>query len=372
MPYSPFLSFRFALTYDLHIIKRLVMGYLTLVGGLIVFFIVLHYVEYVDDFMDRGASMRDVFLVYYPSYIPEIIRLTSPLALFLSAIFLTGRLAQHLEISSLQTSGVSIYRIMVPYLALGAVLTGALFYLGGWVVPESNRTRLAFELEYTRDAASRVESSFIHRQTGPSSMMSVSFYDRRSRTATNVTLEDYSSWSHLSRRIEAPRMTWVDSLSAWRLSDPVVFTFDASGMQSRTRRARIDTVLSLTPRDLARATGDVDAMTLTDAAHYIDTLRRTGANGLERPLVAYHARIFYPFAHLILLLMAVPIASVRRRGGQAVRVGMALFIAFSYLSAMKLTEPFGYAGTLSPFMTALIPHALFLVFGLTVLFRTRK
>ncbi len=360
------------MTYDLHIIKRLLQGYVALVGGLIVFFIVLHYVEYVDDFMDSGASMRDVFLVYYPSYVPEIIRLTSPLALFLSAIFLTGRLAQHLELSSLQTSGVSIYRIMVPYLMVGLLLTIALVYVGGWVVPESNRTRLAFELEYTRDGAGRVESSFIHRQTGPSSMMSVSFYDRRSRTATNVTLEDYASWSHLTRRIDAPRMTWVDSLLIWRLSDPVILTFDASGIESRTRVARIDTVLTLTPRDLARATGDVDAMTLTDAAHYIETLRRTGANGLERPLVAYYARILYPFAHLILLLLAVPIASVRRRGGQAVRVGIALFVAFSYLSAMKLAEPFGFAGTLSPLMTVLIPHALFLVAGLVILARTRK
>lgn len=360
------------LTYDLHIVKRLLQGYAALVGGLIVFFVVLHYVEYVDDFMDRGARMRDVFLVYYPSYIPEIIRLTSPLALFLSAIFLTGRLAQHLELSSLQTSGVSMYRIMLPYLVVGLILSGLLFYLGGWVVPESNRTRLAFELEYTRDAASRVESSFIHRQTGPGSMMSVSFYDRRSQTATNVTLEDYASWSRVTRRIDAPRMMWIDSLSTWRLTDPVIITFDASGIQRRTRAARIDTVLSLMPRDLARATGDVDAMTLTDAARFIETLRRTGANELERPLVAYYARIFYPFAHIILLLLAVPIASVRRRGGQAVRVGIALFIAFSYLSAMKLAEPFGFAGTLSPLATALIPHALFLVAGLVVLATTRK
>jgi len=360
------------MTYDLHIIRRLLQGFLALVGGLIVFFIVLHYVEYVDDFMDRGASMRDVFLVYYPSYIPEIIRLTSPLALFLSAIFLTGRLAQHLELSSLQTSGVSIYRIMIPYLVVGTVLTGALFYLGGWVVPDSNRTRLAFELEYTRDASQRVESSFIHRQTGPGSMMSVSFYDRRSRTATNVTLEDYASWSQLTQRIDAPRMSWIDSLSVWRLMDPVILSFDASGLASRTRLARIDTVLSLAPRDLARATGDVDAMTLADAARYIETLRRTGANDLERPLVAYYARILYPFAHLILLLLAVPIASVRRRGGQAVRVGIALFVAFSYLSAMKLTEPFGFAGTLSPLMTAVVPHAIFLLAGCIVLVRTRK
>ena len=53
------------MTYDLHIVRRFISGYLLLIAGLIVFFVVLHYVEYIDDFMDRGASMRDVFLVYY-------------------------------------------------------------------------------------------------------------------------------------------------------------------------------------------------------------------------------------------------------------------------------------------------------------------
>ena len=102
------------MTYDLHIIKRLLTGYVLLIGGLILFFVVLHYVEYIDDFMDRGATMSEVFLLYYPNYVPEIIRLTSPLALFISAIILTSRLAQRLELSSLQTAGVSLYRLMLP------------------------------------------------------------------------------------------------------------------------------------------------------------------------------------------------------------------------------------------------------------------
>src|SRR5690606_5148437 len=99
-------------TFDLHIIRRLLTGFLFLLAVLIVFYIVLHYVEFIDDFMDRGASQRDVFLVYYPNLIPDIVRLTTPLALFLTCVYLTGRLAQEFQILALQTSGVSLYRLM--------------------------------------------------------------------------------------------------------------------------------------------------------------------------------------------------------------------------------------------------------------------
>lgn len=359
------------MTYDLHIIRRLFTGYLLLIAGLIIFFVVLHYVEYVDDFMDRGATMKDVFLVYYPNYVPEIIKLTSPLALFISAIFLTSRLSQKLELSSLQTAGVSLYRLIVPFALTGLVVSAAMFGFNGWVVPETNRVRLAFEQDYTKDAPGRAEYANIHRQNAPGSILSVNFYERRSKTATSVTLQQFSEDGSLLQRIDADRMVWNDSLSAWTLMSPIIRTFDKNGERARREIASLDTTLALGPRDLARVQGDVEAMTITEARTYLQTLQRTAANKTGASLVSYHTKFSYPFANLILVLLAVPLASVRRRGGHAVQLGIGLFVAFTYLAIMKLTEPFGYAGTLSPVVTAWLPHVLFALLAGWFLWRTR-
>lgn len=359
------------MTYDLHIIRRLLTGYLLLIGGLIIFFVVLHYVEYVDDFMDRGATMRDVFLVYYPNYVPEIIKLTSPLALFISAIFLTSRLSQKLELSSLQTAGVSLYRLMVPYAVSGLIISIAMFGFNGWVVPETNRVRLAFEQDYTKDAPGRAEYANIHRQNAPGSVLSVNFYERRSKTASSVTLQQFSDEGTLIQRIDADRMVWNDSLETWTLMAPVIRTFDETGERARREMASLDTTLALGPRDLARVQGDVEAMTITEARAHLGTLQRTAANRTGASLVGYYTKYSYPFSNLILVLLAVPLASVRRRGGHAVQLGIGLFVAFSYLAVMKLTEPFGYAGTLSPIVTAWLPHLLFAALAAWFVWRAR-
>jgi len=358
-------------TYDLHIIRRLLAGYLFLTGGLIVFFVVLHYVEYVDDFMDRGATMRDVFQVYYPNYIPEIIKLTSPLALFISAIFLTSQISQRLEVASLQAAGVSLKRLMLPFALVGLVLSLLVFGFNGWIVPQTNRVRLAFEQDYTKDAPSRAEYANIHRQNAPNSILSVSYYERRSRTATSVTLQQFSDEGTLVQRIDADRMVWNDSLNVWTLMAPTVQYFDTHGFGQRLELARMDTSLALQPRDLARVEGDVEAMTIPEARNYLSTLRRTAANRTAHSLVAYHAKFAYPLSNLILVLLAVPLASVRRRGGHAAQLGIGLFVAFTYLAAMKLTEPFGYAGALSPVVTAWLPHLGFTAVALWLLWRTR-
>lgn len=359
------------MTYDLHIIRRLFTGYVLLIAGLIIFFVVLHYVEYVDDFMDRGATMKDVFLVYYPNYVPEIVKLTSPLALFISAIFLTSRLSQRLELASLQTAGVSLYRLMVPFAITGLLVSTVMFGFNGWIAPETNRVRLAFEQDYTKDAPGRAEYANIHRQNAPGSVLSVNFYERRSMTATSVTLQQFSEEGSLLQRIDTDRMVWNDSLKVWTLMSPIIRTFDENGERTRREMASLDTTLALGPRDLARVQGDVEAMTITEARAYLQTLQRTAANRTGASLVGYHTKFSYPFANLILVLLAVPLASVRRRGGHAVQLGIGLFVAFTYLAIMKLTEPFGYAGTLSPVVTAWLPHILFALLAGWFLWRTR-
>lgn len=358
--------------FDRHIVRRLLTGYFFFVLSLIVFFIVLHYVEYVDDFFDRGATMREIFLVYYPSYIPEVVRLTSPLALFLACIYHTGKLAQELQLTALQTTGVSLYRLLVPYVVVAALITGFMFWFNGWIVPQTNQTVLEFDQKYLKNAPREFDVSEIHRQNTPRSIVTVGYYDSDSKTAHRISLQRFENGRRLHSRIDAPRMVWVDSLNQWRFHQAVVRSFEKDSLLRQRREAVLDTTLRIYPRDFARTQRDIESMTIPVAGDYVASLKRSGANRLERTLVAYHTKYSYPFANLIVILIGMPLSAVRRRGGQAVRFGIGLGVAFAYLAVMKLTEPFGYSGTLSPVVTAWLPHLLFLTAALILLARVRK
>jgi lipopolysaccharide export system permease protein len=357
--------------FERHVVKRLLKGFVLFIGSLIVFFIVLHWVEYSDDFLDGGATAWEVFTVFYPSYIPEIIRLTSPLALFLSCIYLTGTLAQELQLIALQTSGVSLYRLMRPYVGVGLLVTVGMFGFNGWVVPRTNEIVVRYENEYLPHGDRSVDVSELHRQNTANTILSVGYYDRDRKRAHQVSLQEFDGPARLVRRLDADRMEWVDSLRTWQMKQVTRRTFSDTGTTVETHTA-LDTTLQVYPRDLARSQNDVAAMTIPVARNYLAALRRAGAGNLERPLVAYYNKFAYPFANLILVLIGVPIAAVRRRGGQAVRFAMGLFTAFVYLSLQKLTEPFGYSGALPPALTAWLPHAIFAGVALALLWWTRK
>lgn len=356
---------------DLHIMRRLTTGYVLLIGVLVICFVIFHYVEYVDDFMSRGATMRLVFLEYYPNYIPEIVKLISPLALFLACIFLTSRLAEEMQLTALLASGVSLYRIFVPYVVVGAFWVAVMFFFNGYLVPESNRFRLQFENQYFKDSDRKIDTNNLHRQNAPGGILTVRFFDDRSGTAHQVSLQQYDADGRLQRRVDAQEMSWVDSLGIWRLRSPVMRDFYQDG-EHRTTASEKDTLLNILPRDLARTDRDVEALTIPESEEYVASLERAGASDLSSALVLYHAKFAYPFANLVVMLLAFPFASVRSRRGKTVQVGIALFVAFVYLAAMKLTEPFGYSGELHPVVTAWAPHLLFALFGGILLLRVPK
>lgn len=356
-------------TFDRHIVRRLLLTYAFLTLALVVFFILLHYLEYVDDFLDRDAPMELIYTVYYPSYIPEIIRLISPLAIFLSCLYVTGKLAQTMQITALQTSGVSLYRLLWPYALVALGLTGAMLWFNGWVVPLTNQTVLEYDSLYLKNAPKQVDISDIHRQNTPGSVLSVSYFDRHDRIAHRVTLQRFDTSGRLLERIDSPKMAWQDSL--WQLSDAVVRKF-SMGQETRRLVVELDTILSVFPRDLARSERDIESMTIPVARDYVQGLRRSGASNIGRPEVGYYTKFSYPLANLLVVLLALPLAARRYRRGQAVQVGLGLFLAFAYLAAQKLAEPFGYSEELSPIVTAFGPHLLFFALATVMLIRARK
>ena len=359
--------------FDWHVLRRFFSAAFLLVGLISLVFVVLDYAEYVDDFLDRGATTAQVFGTYYPHYLFDIVRLTSPLAVFLAAIYVTSRLSQSMQLTALHASGVSLGRYMRPLVLGGALVAAFMVYFNGWLVPPANAVVVEFENQYHRDAPQQSGAAGAYRQAGPGVVLAAGFFDRADDRAYRVSLitTDTSGTHAVSQRLDAAEMAYSDSLGRWQMRDVTVRTF-AGGTERFRRLATLDTALALRPSDLAQTERDADKLTLPEARAYVASLRRAGVQDVGRPLVATYTKVTYPLANLILVLIGVPLAARRRRGGQAAQLGIGLGVAFVYLAAQKVTEPLGYVGELPPLVAATAPHVAFLLVALVLLWRARR
>ena len=346
--------------FDWHVLRRFVAATALLLALLVATFVVLDLAEYVDDFLDRGATWGQVFGTYYLHYVPEIVRLTSPLALFLSAIYVTARLAQSMQLTALHMAGVSLWRYMRPFVVVGVAATAFMLAFNGFVVPRATAVVHAFQNEYYRDAPEGQGGTEVYRQTSPGVILTATFFDRDEGRAFGVSLVTVadSAGGGVGSRLDATEMTYDDSLGTWRARDVVIRSFEGGAERFRTAET-LDTALTVLPRDLARAERDADRLTLPEARAYVRSLERAGVTERGRPLVGYYSKVSYPFANLILVLVGVPLAARRRRGGQAAQLALGLGVAFLYLSLQKTIEPLGYVQDVAPVVAAWAPHVLF-------------
>ncbi len=72
--------------------------------------------EKIDDFLNTTATFGQIVSIYYLSFIPYIGMLLAPLFIFLSVVIFTSRTAMRSEFIAVLSSGVSINRILVPYI----------------------------------------------------------------------------------------------------------------------------------------------------------------------------------------------------------------------------------------------------------------
>ena len=377
---------------DRYSIRQFLLSFLFGLLAFLVIFLVIDLMEKLDDFIDAGVELP-VILEYYIHFMPEIIRLMTPVAMLLGALFVTGRIVQQNELAAIKSSGVSLYRFILPFLAMALVVSLVSIYFNGWVVPFSNHKKFEIERVYLRKSSTATSRFNIYFQEGRTRLVSLGFYESSSRTARRVSIEDFSdtNLTVLVRRYDALHMKWideqtVDSISAlsltpsmednglkggWELTEGVERTI-ADGREEMRSFDRLPIGrLSLTPGEIEEKQRKPDEMGYNELRVFIQSQRRAGQE-VSRWLVDYHSKIAFPFASLIVVLFGVPFSANKRRGGVAIEFGISVAVTFIYLAFMKTSQVFGYNGDLDPLLTAWLANIIFLAAGIVNLARAQK
>lgn len=355
---------------DRYIFFRVLTITFFMLAVLICIFILIDFSENSDDFADKGATLAEIWSQYYLNYIPEMTRLVIPVAVFTACLFLTGQMTERLEIIALKASGVSLYRLALPFLFIGVFLAAIVSYLDAYVIPVSNTERIEFEQQYLSSSGDRIDRGGIYRQDSDSTIININFYDANADVGYRVYLIEFRG-DVISRIVQANRMMWVDSTSNWITDRAKIREFnDGSVTEYDTEREFFD--INILPRDLTRRTSDIYQLTYPSAFEYISSIERIGAGGIELPRVQLFGRIAYPISIFIVCLIGFALAAEHRKGGKGFYLASGLAISFIYLVMIKVIEPFGAAGTISPLVAAIFPHAFFLIVGIFLLIFTKK
>lgn len=357
---------------DRYIVRQfLVTTFFSLIAVTIVF-VVIDAMEKLDDFIDHQAAMP-IIAEYYLFFVPEIIKLVTPVAMLLASLFVTARLSTQNEITAMKSSGISLYRVMIPYLSVAFLISALSIYFNGWIVPEANKHKFTIERVYLKKDVISGSGSNIYFQDGPTRIVSFGYYDEARQTASRVSIQDYddTNLTAIAERVDAISITWDSTSRQWISRNGIRRTFEDG--KERLERFTVQPVGRLTfkPDELRKKQEKPDEMDFYTLEEFIRNQQGAGQD-VARWQVAFYSKISFPFASVIVVLFGVPFSSVKRRGGPGVQLGISLLICFVYLIVMKVSQVFGYNGDIHPLLTAWMANIFFAAGAVVLMLRVRK
>jgi lipopolysaccharide export system permease protein len=100
--------------------------------------------------------------------------------------------------------------------------------------------------------------------------------------------------------------------------------------------------------------------------------QQESGNDVSRWQVDFYSKVSFPFASFIVVLFGVPFAATKRRAGLAIQFGISIGLCFVYLAFMKISQVFGYNGSLDPLLTAWLANIIFIGGAIINIIRVKK
>jgi len=360
---------------DKYILKRFLSTFFFVVLILLAIITIIDLTEKMDKFALAGLSATQI-LGYYLDFIPWIGSLLAPITIFIAAVYVCSRMAGHSEIIAILSSGVSFRRILLPFF-VGATLVGVLnFVLNGWVIPNSNKSRVSFEVQYLKSKY-YFDQRNVHIQVAPNTYLYMQSYNNSTQIGYHFTLERFEN-NKLMEKLSANRIEWDSTKLKWTLRDWSLKKVDgifeipqqpeiAEGFETKRMvstdtviaGASLDTALVIEPKEFESDYRKYDGLTLKELDDFINTLRARGSTGIEVYEVEKYTRYTSPFTIFILVFMGVIVSSRKSRGGTGPQIVLGFFLSFIFILFFTLFRTFAETGALPPQISVWIPNIIF-------------
>lgn len=346
---------------DWYIIRKFIGTYIYAILLIISIAIVFDFNENLSKFTQYHAPWRAIIFDYYANFIPYYSNLFSPLFVFIAVIFFTSKLASNSEVIAMLAAGVSIKRLMRPYMISCILIAGLTFYLNSFVIPHGTVIRQNFESLY-RNSKKNTSAENVQLQVAKKTIAYIQHYDdqyKRGYGFSLVKFKDKKIVSHMTA-MEIQYDTVADTKYHWKVSNWKIRTL--RGLKEHIQSGALkDTVLLMEPTDLVYSKGQQETFTSPELLDYISKQTSRGSGNVVQYEVEFHKRIAMSFSSFILTIIGLSLSSRKRKGGMGLYLGIGLGLSFSYIMLQTVSATFAIQADTPPILAAWIPNIIFAV-----------
>ena len=355
---------------DWYIMKKFLSTYIFLIAIVILIAIIFDYNEKIDKFTQSHVPVRKIVFDYYLNFIPYFSNLFSPLFVFIAVILFTSNLASNSEIIAMKAAGMSFRRLLRPYMLSAFLIAVVTFFLGAYVIPVGNISRVNFENAYVKKKSTTTADN-VQMQVDTGVVAYITHFDNVTKSGYGFSLDKFVD-KKLVSHLTAQNIQY-DTLSDRRYSWTIRM-YNIRTLKGRREKIssgeKLDTMIMMEPSDFFYTKNQQETMTLPQLGEFIGKQKMRGAPNVNTFEVEYHKRFAMPFAAFILTVIGVSLSSQKRKGGMGISLGIGLALSFTYIMFQTVSATFSTNAGMPAALAAWIPNAVFAVIAFILYKRT--
>lgn len=303
-------------------------------------------------------------------YLPKCISFALPVSFLFGVSYTLGLFYANNELFAIFGSGVSLHRLVAPFLALGVLFSiGAFFFEDAVVIPTFQLKNQAYALA-VKQVTSLSQSNVTVTSPDQRVIYVADYYNDAQQKLTGLTVIVRDAAMRVMLRIDAQTADWKQN--RWILQDCRTFTWNpATKILSDAKSPTYDSPLLAEPPDtFQRLARSIDQMDRAESQRYVAVIRKAGLPYREA-LTDYYRKFSFACTPLIVALLASSLGSTFKKNILLMSLLTALVISVVFYVAQMVTAILSKNGLIPPLAGAWSPFSLFLVLGF-MLFRTAR
>lgn len=371
---------------DRYLLRELLVPLGYCLSGFLLLWVTGELVNNLGTLQEHKLHAGDIAL-YYLVQAPEFLVQGLPIALLLALLYTLTNHARHHEITAIRAAGVSLWRLCLPYLAVGLLASLAVLALNELWVP--NSAERAEQIKTSRDAQVPTQNkdqvvNFCFNNSRDGRQWRIGVYNARTGEMTlPVVMQKLPDGAELT--LKADRA--IRTNGVWTFFGHVRQFKEIPGLNSLPVRLPEANVVakpdfSETPEQIKselRISGIMSTLAfkgvkkadipIAEIANYLRLHPHP-----DQPDVLYtklQGRLAVPWTCFVVVLIAIPFGAASGRRNVFVGVASSILIFFAYYVLQQLSLALGAGGHVPAWLAGWFPNMAFGAAGLWLTARVR-
>lgn len=354
---------------DIYVLRGFWFFFVLVLIVFVSLFILVTLFELLPDIVKNNVE-TSIVINYFLYLLPQILYYVIPLTVLLAILINLGTLTKTNEILAVKAGAVSLYRMAMPLLLMGLMLSGATYFLQDFLLPFSNQRQDEYRNVIKGRAPQTYRDPYRKWMAGSDDRIyHYSFFDPNENVFGLLSIFAFKpSTFELSEWISATRASWQGA--SWVLEDGWVRRLQPDGSVAYQQFDRLDFPELDGPEYFKKEVRTAAQMTYLELKHYVNNLKKSGFD-VSNLTVDLYRKLSFPLVSFIMAIIGIPFSFKTGKKGAFYGIGLCVAVGIFYWSTFELFDKLGGINRLSPLIAAWFPNLIFGFGGVWMMLRVK-